>query len=199
MQLPLQLSFHELPHSDAIELHVRKRAAKLDRLFDRITSCRVAVEIPHRRHLHGKRYRVRIDLTLPGHEIAISRDPPADAKLEDMHAAIDGAFDEAERRIEDCADKLRGKVKRTAGSERGRVAKLFRESGYGFIESHDGVEIYFHENSVLHGRFGKLEIGDEVRYAVEDGEKGPQASTVDVRPHRARTARATRQRGAVAR
>lgn len=182
MQLPLQVSFHEVPHSDSIERHVRKRAAKLDRFFDRVTSCRVAVEAPHRHSHYGKRYRVRIDITIPGHEIAIARNPAQNAKHEDLHAAIDDAFDDAERRLEDAAKRMMGHVK--AGrhaSARGRVSKLFRRSGYGFIEARDGTEVYFHKNSVLNGRFPKLEIGSEVRYTEEDGDKGPQASTVAAR------------------
>ena len=60
------------------------------------------------------------------------------------------------------------------------ITKLFQDRGYGFLESEDGREIYFHKNSVLDGRFEKLQIGAKVRYAEEDGDKGPQASTVHV-------------------
>jgi cold shock CspA family protein len=63
---------------------------------------------------------------------------------------------------------------------RGRVIRLFREEGYGFLETPDGREIYFHRNSVLHPGFDRLEIGTEVRFAEEEGEKGPQASTVAI-------------------
>jgi cold shock CspA family protein len=31
----------------------------------------------------------------------------------------------------------------------GRVAKLFSEPGYGFIETPEGRQVYFHANSVL--------------------------------------------------
>jgi ribosomal subunit interface protein len=181
MQLPLQLSFHEVAHSESVELHVRKRAAKLDQFFDRVTSCRVAVEAPHRHRHYGKRYRVRIDITIPGHEIAIARNPAQNLKHEDLHATIDDAFDDAERRLEDASKRMMGQVKSRQASARGRVSKLFRRSGYGFIEARDGTEVYFHRNAVLNGKFPKLEIGSEVRYAEEDGDKGPQASTVATR------------------
>jgi ribosomal subunit interface protein len=182
MQLPLQVSFHEVPRSESIERHVRKRAAKLDQFFERVTSCRVAVEAPHRHRHYGKQhYRVRIDITIPGHEIAIARNPPQNEKREDLHATIDDAFDDAERRLEDASKRMMGQVKHHEASARGRVSKLFRRSGYGFIEARDGSEVYFHKNSVLNGRFAKLEIGSEVRYAEEDGDKGPQASTVAAR------------------
>ncbi|MEE9542924.1 MAG: cold shock domain-containing protein [Thermodesulfobacteriota bacterium] len=62
----------------------------------------------------------------------------------------------------------------------GRISELFTDEGYGTIESSDGMEIYFHRNSVLNADFDKLEIGTEVRFVEEAGEKGPQASTVKV-------------------
>ena len=177
-QIPLQITFRDMPHSDAIEEHVRRRAAKLDTFYDRITGCRVALEMPHRHHRHGKRYQVRIDLTVPGDELVVTRNPPQNLEHEDLHATVEGAFDDAERLLEDHVRKQRGDVKQHEAPPRGIVTKIFRESGYGFLEGEDGVEIYFHRNSVLNDRFDELEIGSEVRYAEELGEKGPQASTV---------------------
>ena len=71
MQLPLQVTFRDIPHSDAVQRHVEKRAAKLDTFFDRIMSCRVVVEAPHRSRQHGKKYNVRIDVTVPGTELVV--------------------------------------------------------------------------------------------------------------------------------
>ena len=65
MQIPLQLSFRGMEPSAAVELKVRERVAKLERFSDRITSCRVVVESPHRRHHQGKLFHVRVDLTVP--------------------------------------------------------------------------------------------------------------------------------------
>jgi cold shock CspA family protein len=66
-----------------------------------------------------------------------------------------------------------------------RVSKLFLHEGYGFLETADGREIYFHSNSVLEPGFDHLQIGTEVRFAEEQGAEGPQASTVAVvgKPH----------------
>jgi len=69
-------------------------------------------------------------------------------------------------------------VKAHATPPHGRVIRLFPDQGYGFIAAPDGRELYFHRNSVLSGGFEKLEVGSEVSYAEEEGEKGPQASTV---------------------
>jgi cold shock CspA family protein len=51
---------------------------------------------------------------------------------------------------------------------------------HGFLESLDGLEIYFHRNSVLNGGFAKLKPGMRVTYVEEEGENGPQASTVKI-------------------
>jgi cold shock CspA family protein len=60
----------------------------------------------------------------------------------------------------------------------GHVAKFVAGEGYGFIETADGREVYFHCNSVLDDAFEHLTVGSEVRFVEEMGEKGPQASTV---------------------
>ncbi|HEX8792836.1 MAG TPA: HPF/RaiA family ribosome-associated protein [Polyangiaceae bacterium] len=125
MRLPLQITFRALPHSDSLEAHVRRRAAKLDRYFGRLISCRVVLEAAHRRHRHGKRYRVSIDLGLPRGEIAVSHAPGDDRNVEDAHAIVDEAFDEVARRLEDWARRRRGEVKRhPAARARERAVKL---------------------------------------------------------------------------
>ena len=56
--------------------------------------------------------------------------------------------------------------------------RIYPDQGFGFLETADGREVYFHRSSVLNGGFDRLAIGTEVRFAEEPGEKGPQASTV---------------------
>lgn len=98
--------------SDAVEAEVRDRAAKLEQFFDRITSCRVVVELPHQHHRKGKLYQVRIDITVPGREIAVTHEGPQNHAHEDVYVAIRDAFNAAGRRLEDYARQRRGKVKR---------------------------------------------------------------------------------------
>lgn len=69
---PVQITFRDVTHSDAAEQYTRKRVAKLETFAPRITSCRVALEMPHKHARHGEHYRVRIDLTLPGAEIVLA-------------------------------------------------------------------------------------------------------------------------------
>jgi ribosomal subunit interface protein len=178
MQMPLQISFRDMEPSAAVETKIRERAAKLDRYYDRIMGCRVVVEAPHRRHHQGKLYHVRVDLTVPQGELVVSREPVDRHTHEDVYVAIRDAFDAAQRRLADYARRQRGDIKIHEEAAVSRVSKLFPDEGYGFIETPEGHEIYFHQNSVLNGGFARLEVGDEVQFVEEQGEKGPQASTV---------------------
>jgi ribosomal subunit interface protein len=189
MKLPLQITYRDIESSPAISEHITRHADKLDQFCDRIMSCRVAIEAPNRHTHHGgKRYHVRIDLKAPGVELVASHTPP-DIMQSDLYLVIDEAFADMKRQLEDYVRMSRWEVKRHNGTPHARVAKIFRERGYGFLEAADGREIYFHQNSVLRNRWDQLEVGTEVRFAEEDGDKGPQASTVDVvgRPRKAPT------------
>lgn len=106
MQIPLQITIRGIEHSDALETHIRSKADKLDEFFDRIMSCRVVVEVPHKHHHQGKQFTVRIDIGVPGSEIVVNRD-----HAEDVYVALRDAFDAAKRQLEDYARKIRGDVK----------------------------------------------------------------------------------------
>jgi cold shock CspA family protein len=58
------------------------------------------------------------------------------------------------------------------------VTQLDPLGEFGFLETGDGREIYFHRNSVLENGFSRLNVGARVTYVEEMGDKGPQASTV---------------------
>jgi ribosomal subunit interface protein len=111
MQAPIQISFRDIPHSDAIETYVRRRAAKLETFSDRITGCYVVVEAPHRHQHQGRHFRVRAELTVPGGQVVASHAPDDDPANEDAYAAIDDAFDRLGRRLEDYVRRQRGDVK----------------------------------------------------------------------------------------
>lgn len=180
MQVPIELSFRGMEHSDDVDELVRENVANLERFYDRIVACRVMVESPHRHKNHGQQYHVRIDLTVPGHEIVVSRDPSKNDKHERVDVAVRDAFKTARRLLKQWLEKVRGDTKTHAPSPVGQVIRLFPEEGYGFIGTEDGREVYFHENSVLDEAFAQLEVGSAVTFAEEMGDKGPQASTVRV-------------------
>jgi len=180
MRAPLQITFRGVSRSDALERYVRTKAEKLERFSGRIVGCHVMIETPHRHSTRGRQHRVRIDLFLPGGELVVGRAPPARRTMQrDLYASIDAAFDESKRQVEDHVRTHRGDVKRKEDPyQRGRVGKLYTYEGFGFIATAEEYEVYFHRNSVLHDGFERLSIGTRVRFVEEDGEKGPQASTV---------------------
>jgi ribosomal subunit interface protein len=106
MQIPLQITVRGMEHSEALETHIRDKANKLEEFFDRIMSCRVIVEVPHKHQHQGKQFNVRIDIGVPGSEIVVTRD-----HAEDVYVALRDGFDAAKRQIEEYVRKMRGDVK----------------------------------------------------------------------------------------
>ena len=80
---------------------------KLEKCYDRITSCRVVLAKPRRPHRQGSPYGVRIDLEVPGGEIVIDREPVEPQRAEELSTAIREAFDRARRRLEGFVSKRR--------------------------------------------------------------------------------------------
>jgi ribosome-associated translation inhibitor RaiA len=130
MTLQLQITFRNMKHSTEVEEWIRAEAEKLETFYHRIIGCRVAVELPHRHHKKGKPLHVRIDLTLPGKEIVVKREPivihrtavngEAAASIHmqsksphaDLQLVIHDAFKSAGRRVQDFARRQRGDVKK---------------------------------------------------------------------------------------
>ncbi|HCU23946.1 MAG TPA: 30S ribosomal protein S30 [Deltaproteobacteria bacterium] len=178
MQVPVQVIFRNMKPSEAIEAEIRDRTAKLEHFFSRIVSCRITMEAPHHHHRQGKLFHVRIDLKIPGVEIVINRDPGKNHAHEDPYVAVRDAFDAAKRRLEDYIRRHYTQNKEHEIALVARVSKIFPFEDYGFLETKEGKEIFFHRNSVLNGAFDLIDIGSKVRFVEEMGEKGPQASSV---------------------
>jgi len=196
MTLPVQITFRNMKPSEAVDARVREEVAKLETFYNGIMHCRVMVELPHRHHRSGDLYHVRIEMTVPGAELIVRREPSlqtslrqvdtekqsksyeAQAAHKDVFVVIRDAFKEARRQLQDYARRMRGQTKVHVPQPSGRVSRLFPEEGYGFLRTSEGTEIYFHKNSVLHDAFNRLTIGSQVAFSEELGEKGAQASTV---------------------
>jgi cold shock CspA family protein len=141
-------------------------------------------------------------LTVPGGELVVKREPSLHSSIQQTHdqrvvkhlelkaphgelrQAIDDAFKAMGRRLQDYARRQRRDVKTHEPMPRARVSKLLPAEGYGFLETPGGREIYFHRNSVLDQGFARLKIGTVVNFVEEEGEKGPQASTVKLARNR---------------
>lgn len=178
MQVPLQITFRNIPSSGAVEANIRERAEKLEAFYPHITSCRVVLEERDRHHHQGKQFCVRVDVRVPEHEIAVNRD-----HHEDVYVALRDAFDAARRKLEDVAREQRGDVKSHPLPQHGRVARLFTDRGYGFIETPDGREFYFSAANVVSPSFDKLAVGVAVQFIEEMADEGAQAKRVSVGKH----------------
>lgn len=180
----LQINFRNLERDVEIEADVRRHAEKLNEFCDDILGCRVVVERPHVHQRQGQLFQVRIDVTLPGRELVVNHTPEEAHQHEDIHVAIRDAFDAMRRQIEDAVRKKRHFIKAHQGPAYGRVSQIFPTADYGFLVTPDGRDIYFHRRSVLEEAFDQLDLGSEVRFSEEEGDRGPQASSVQLVSHR---------------
>jgi ribosome-associated translation inhibitor RaiA len=107
MQRPLDITFRSMTPSAAVEAAIDRWATRLEHMYARISGCAVIVEQPHHHHHQGNRFRVHVDLTVPGREIAVRG-----AEHENAYVAIAEAFRAARRQLRDHARIQRGEVKR---------------------------------------------------------------------------------------
>ncbi len=98
-----------------------------------------------------------------------------------LPSLIRRSFDSARRELEKVVDRQRGEIKtHPAKQVQAVVEEIFPDKDYGFLQTLDGQRLYFHKNSVLHKNWDRLTLGTIVRYVAEVGDKGLQASTVDM-------------------
>lgn len=112
MQIPIQITFHGIDKSDAVETRIREKVSKLEQFFDRITGCRVVVERHHRAStnltLKDQPFHVSIVVDVPGEELVVKRDPKDPAALkdhQDINIAVRDAFAIMQRRLKDYVDR----------------------------------------------------------------------------------------------
>jgi len=179
MQTAPEIDFQGLQPSAEVHEAVIKRVADLEKRWGRITACRVVLKGPGQHHRTSGLYEVHIRLLLPdGREVNVERTPPRDERHADLAFAINDAFKHARRQLQDQVRRMQGQTKHHEASPIGTVVRLDPSGEFGFIQSSDGQEVYFHRNSVLDNGFARLQVGTRVTFAEETAERGPQASTV---------------------
>ena len=180
MKIETIISFKGMEPSPAVEADIRQRVEHLEKFHDRIVACRVVVNAPHKHGHKGKLYHVHIDLSVPGGSIFVNREAGFDHAHEDIYVALRDAFDAAQRQLEDYVRKHSGfRTKRHPITEHGEVTRIFSEDGYGFIETRDGREVFFSQDSV-NNKVGWeiIDVGSKVRFSESEGDKGPYAISV---------------------
>ena len=177
--------------SPAVRSRIEQLVSELERMEPRLIRCRVLIDSPHRHQRVGRKYHIRIELTVPGRRnLVINREPSRfhpPAAHEELAVALQDAFAAAKRKLEEGVRLRRGMVKEHAPPEMetGRVIRVVQEAPeegglYGFIQDpRDGAEVYFHEHSVVGGRLSGLKPGVRVNFTRELGDEGPQAARVE--------------------
>ena len=111
MRTPLQINFHGMDTSPALEALIRDKTAKLEQFHPNVTGCRVVIDKPHHHKQQGEHFIVSIDVSVPGSNIVANH-----AHHEDVNVALRDAFFAARRQLEELAVRLRGEDKRRAAS-----------------------------------------------------------------------------------
>jgi cold shock CspA family protein len=179
METPVQIDFQGMQADPKIRAAIAKHVSQLEERFGRVTAGRVVLKSPGGHHRTGGLYELHVRLALPdGREVNIGHTPQNDERYSNIDFALNDVFKRARRQLQDQVRKLQAQVKTHEGPPIGTVSELDPLGEFGFIQTGDGREIYFHRNSVLNGEFPKLTVGSHVTFAEEMGDKGPQASTV---------------------
>jgi cold shock CspA family protein/ribosome-associated translation inhibitor RaiA len=190
LQVPLEIAFHNVPSSEQAEREIRARVAELERLYDRLISCRVRIDQRAKDLTGAIPPVVLIELGIPGRpDIVVSHEPERLLRKyqhPDLHKAINEAFRIAERQLialkEERIDRKKAAAARDAQTQSlGQIAEINPERDFGFLMTKEGGLLYFHRNAVLTGNFDDLKRGDEVHYNEDVGDTGPIATKVRVK------------------
>jgi putative sigma-54 modulation protein len=126
MTTPVEVHFHGVEKSEAIEQRVREKAAKLEKHFGRMTRCRVGIEVPQRTALRPKVYQIKIEIGVPRRRpivVAHERVGSNDNRSEELSLAIRDAFEAALRKVDGMVVKIGQRSKLERGRRRPRPAQ----------------------------------------------------------------------------
>jgi ribosomal subunit interface protein len=182
MQVTPEVIFNGIRRSPWVETYVAERLAHLEKFSQDITRCHVTLAREQSSQRKGNRYSVMVEVRVPRqHDLAVKKQKQIHDMRSQLPAIINEAFGAIETQLKRTVARRRREEKAHNGQPHGMVEKLFAEEGYGFIRGlDDDRQFYFHRNSVLHDDFERLTVGTEVRFAAEQGEEGPQASSVQM-------------------
>ena len=189
MQVPLEIAFHHTESSDWAEAEIRDRVADLEKICERLTSCRVRVDQRASNASGTIPPVVHIELGIPGRpDVVVSHEPEhlmRKYQRPDLHKAINEAFRIAERQLLAIKEQRDGRTKGVhhdgPNQALGQVAETDPGGEFGFLLTKEGALLYFHRNAMLSGNFDDLRRGHEVYYVDAMGDTGPIASKVRVK------------------
>jgi ribosome-associated translation inhibitor RaiA len=95
-----------MPRSPAVEVQIQRWVDRLEKSFDRLVRCEAWVEQPHRHNRKGNMFHVRVELSVPGETLVVSRDAGVDHAHENVYVALSDAFRAARRQLRSFAQRL---------------------------------------------------------------------------------------------
>ena len=101
MHNPVEIGLRGIAASAALERYIGAEARELERICDRIGSCRVSAEALHRGKRQGGQFAVRLVITLPGSEVVVNREHG-----DDVYIAVRDAFAAAGLQLKDYMSRL---------------------------------------------------------------------------------------------
>jgi len=189
MQVAPEISFHNVSKPAWAEEEIQARIAKLEKIYDRLITCRVRVD-QRAQNSHGTIPPVvHIEMSIPGRpDLVVSHEPDhlqQKFQAPDLHNAINEAFRIAEDQLAELKEQRKGRPPEAYhdGEHQflGQIAEMTPGEDFGFLMTKEGALLYFHRNSVLTGDFDRLHRGDEVFYVEAMGDTGPTATKVRVK------------------
>ena len=177
--MDLEIQSRNVDMTPRWKTEIEARMADLQRGHDDLTHGRVTLtKNRHHRKLDNVAEALVL-VTLPGRHTVTAR--KEDKTFEE---AIRSAFEAVSIELRKYREKRAQTEVRLAPvpPHRGVVCKLFPKERFGFILQEGGGEVYFHANALQGLTFEQVEDGLDVCFNVEAGQKGPQATTVQLPP-----------------
>jgi ribosome-associated translation inhibitor RaiA len=124
MMTEVEVHFHGIEKSDAIEQRVRDKVAKLQRHFERMTSCRVGIEATQRSPQKPKVFEIKIEIGMPRRQpIVVRHERVGSHASEELCLALRDAFEAAMRKVDGTAAKIGQRSKLDRGRRKPRSAE----------------------------------------------------------------------------
>ena len=123
-------------------------------------------------------FEIRAVSTVPGDTIVVKNNGELVIPL------IGDVFNDLNRQLREYNRKRQHLTRQELSCGIGRIRRVVPKGEYGFIQSTDGREIYFHKNSLKNCAYDDIQEGDSVEFSVDEGEKGPRATWVKLKRRR---------------
>ena len=139
------------------------------------------MEAPQHWNRHGRAFKVRLNLHLPGPDLSISREIVQGSAQGDLILAVNRPFPAAEKVLKKRKKQVDGiEVKHHPPLLYGEMAELEPELGYGWMQADYGRKVYFQRDSLTSDIWVRLDKDTRLRFREMQGDKGPYAASATI-------------------